>query len=77
MPVPELPADAAAGADRYVPPKYGEPAVIVDIDGTVALMDGRSPYDMTRVFEDKPNEPVIAVVRSLGLTALQVADGDF
>jgi len=37
--------------------------VIVDIDGTVALMTGRSPYDYSRVSEDAPNEPVCALVR--------------
>lgn len=35
--------------------------IIVDIDGTVALMDGRSPYqpDMT----DKPNQPLIDLLQ--------------
>lgn len=41
--------------------------VIVDIDGTVALMrkgqEGkRGPYDWSRVGEDDPNEPVIELV---------------
>jgi hypothetical protein len=38
---------------------------LVDIDGTVALMSGRSPFDETRVGEDLPNEPVISVVRAM------------
>lgn len=43
----------------------GAPVVIVDIDGTVAKMADRSPYDMTRLGEDTPNTPVITVVRAL------------
>lgn len=38
---------------------------IVDIDGTLALMGDRDPYDWTRVGEDLPNEPVIRVVKAL------------
>ncbi len=39
-------------------------AVIVDIDGTLALRTGdRSPYDWHRVGEDDPNPPVIEFVR--------------
>lgn len=34
-------------------------AVIFDVDGTLARMDGRSPYDWKRVGEDKPNLQVI------------------
>ena len=37
--------------------------VVVDIDGTVAKMNGRSPYDYSRVSEDLPNEPVCHLVR--------------
>lgn len=38
-------------------------AIIVDIDGTVALNTGwRSPYDGTRVLEDTPNTRVIDLI---------------
>ncbi|MDI6097813.1 AAA family ATPase [Actinoplanes sp. NEAU-A12] len=40
-------------------------AVLVDIDGTVALMAGRSPYDWGRVGEDEPNPAVITAVRAM------------
>lgn len=40
-------------------------AVLVDIDGTVALMGHRSPYDWSRVGEDAPNPAVIAAVRAM------------
>lgn len=40
-------------------------AVVVDIDGTVALMNGRSPYDYSKVSTDVPNDPVVRLVRRL------------
>ncbi len=49
----------------YVPDTSLPKAIIVDIDGTVALRNGREPYDWSRVGEDLPNEPVIRVIRSL------------
>lgn len=49
--------------DRYLKPEivYDESlpkAVIVDIDGTLAHMEGRSPYDWSRVREDSVDEMV-------------------
>jgi hypothetical protein len=35
---------------------------MVDLDGTLCLHNGRSPYDETRVGEDLPNPPVLATV---------------
>lgn len=49
----------------YHPPDDAPEAVLVDIDGTVALMDGRGPYDMARVGEDLPNQAVITAVRAM------------
>jgi|SRR5712664_1641828 len=49
----------------YVPDPALPEAIIVDIDGTVALKGARDPYDETRVHEDRPNEPVIQVVRMM------------
>ncbi len=34
------------------PIKFGSNAIIVDIDGTLAIHQGRSPYDLTKVSED-------------------------
>lgn len=42
---------------------YPRDCVIVDIDGTIAKMEGRSPYDWDRVGEDKPIPEVIDLVR--------------
>ena len=65
LPLPEEPASDADGVARYEP-KPGTPkAVLVDIDGTTALMAARSPFDETRVHEDRPNAPVIAVIRAM------------
>jgi predicted kinase len=60
LPVPH------AAALTYLPPIGKPEAILVDIDGTVALATGgRSPYDMTRVDEDVPNPPVITAVRAM------------
>jgi predicted kinase len=61
LPVPATPTPPAP----YTPPDGAPEAFLVDIDGTVAVMNGRRPYDETRVSEDLPNPPVIAVVRAL------------
>jgi tRNA uridine 5-carbamoylmethylation protein Kti12 len=45
--------------------KYRKHAMIVDIDGTVAKMQGRSPYDYSKVTTDVPNWPVIFLVKTL------------
>jgi predicted kinase len=63
LPLPEDPADASAEGMPYEPKPGTPPAVLVDIDGTVALKGARSPFDETRVHEDRPNAPVIEIVR--------------
>jgi predicted kinase len=49
----------------YTPPVGKPDAILVDLDGTVALMGDRSPYDVTRVHLDAPNHGVIAAVRAM------------
>lgn len=39
--------------------------IICDIDGTAALHQGRSPYDLKRVLEDKPNWPLLYILKEL------------
>lgn len=34
-------------------------AIICDLDGTLALMDHRNPFDATHADKDEPNEPVV------------------
>jgi predicted kinase len=72
LPLPEDAPDDTVGLQPYEA-KPGTPkAVLVDIDGTTALLTGRSPYDETRVHEDLPNEPVIAVVRAMHQTGHRI-----
>lgn len=60
-------------ARRYVPPAGAPRAVIVDLDGTVALRTGdRSPYDWQRVGEDEPNLPVIELVQVLAKAGFRI-----
>ena len=40
-------------------------AVIVDIDGTVAVMNGRGPFDISKVLTDVPNTPVAGLIKEL------------
>jgi hydroxymethylpyrimidine pyrophosphatase-like HAD family hydrolase len=40
-------------------------AVLVDVDGTLALHDGRDPYDESLVAYDLPNTAIITIVRAL------------
>jgi predicted kinase len=65
LPLPVPYVDVGGPGVVYSPPDDLPEAVLVDIDGTVALMNGRSPYDMTRVGEDLPNPAVIAAVRAM------------
>lgn len=44
------------------------PAILCDIDGTLAIMNNRGPYEWDRVDTDLPNVPVLKLV-----TALQTA----
>jgi predicted kinase len=46
-------------------PERKPDAILVDLDGTVAIMGRRSPYDTSRVHLDTPNQPVIRAVRAM------------
>ncbi|MEV4760591.1 AAA family ATPase [Micromonospora sp. NPDC049559] len=65
LPLPVPYVQPGGPARVYTPPGDAPEVVLVDIDGTVALMHGRSPYDMSRVGEDLPNQSVIAAVRAM------------
>lgn len=60
-PKPKLPERVSG--ELYVPDISKPSAIIVDIDGTVAEADGRSPYDYTLVSTDKPKQWVIDLVK--------------
>lgn len=65
LPLPIPYVDPGGPGVAYEPDLELPPVVLVDIDGTVALMNGRSPYDWHRVGEDAPNPAVIAAVRAM------------
>ena len=70
QPAPERTPDAASAARRYVPDDSLDPAIIVDIDGTLAHIPegGRSPYDGSRVHEDIIDVDVARLVNTLSET---------
>lgn len=65
FPFPEepTPADSDTEVVPYVAVPGTPKAIMIDVDGTIALMVGRSPYDATRVHEDVPNQPVIDAIK--------------
>lgn len=67
--LPELKSNRLISEAVYVAPKRKPKAVILDMDGTAALLGkhegARSPYDETRVLEDSVNKPVHTMIRLL------------
>ncbi len=55
--VPETPVIEKYHNDPELPE-----VIICDIDGTIALMNGRSPYEFDKVHTDVPNFPVSSLV---------------
>lgn len=67
LPLP-LPSDADAKTDAealvpYVRNELLTPAIIVDIDGTVALRGARGWYEEDKIHLDRPNRNVVDAVR--------------
>lgn len=52
------------GRITYVADESLPKAIIFDVDGTIAQMDGRGPFDWKRVGEDKPRDFVIQMLRN-------------
>lgn len=50
--------------------------VIVDVDGTTAIMNGRGPFDWHSVHTDVPNEPVCHLVRGIQDKVIYVSGRD-
>jgi hypothetical protein len=61
----EIELPKAVKVEKYEPSTDLPPAILVDLDGTVAIMGGRSPYDASMVHLDTPNVPVIQAVRAM------------
>jgi predicted kinase len=55
--LPEIPVIEKYDNEQDLPE-----VVICDIDGTLALMDGRTPYDYSLIHTDKPYEAVVDLV---------------
>lgn len=55
----------ATGPTPYVAPDEVPSAVLFDIDGTLARIVSRDPYDETRVLEDLPDDPTVYLLRTL------------
>lgn len=51
-----------AEGPAFVPGAKG--AVLCDLDGTLCLMNGRSPYDASTCDQDLPNVPVIETIKA-------------
>jgi predicted kinase len=73
LPYTPLEPEAVPVEEPYVNPAHLMHVVIVDIDGTMALMGDRDPYDESTVSQDKPNWPVIRLVNDLLLRGVCVA----
>lgn len=59
--------------EPYVAPEVFVPAAyIVDIDGTLAQMTGRGPFDWARVGEDEPIANVVETVKTLALSGRKI-----
>lgn len=52
-----------AGKDRYVPQEQTLPkAILCDLDGTLAILNGRNPYVAKKCEEDLLNQPVANIL---------------
>jgi predicted kinase len=53
----------------YTPLPEAPAAILVDIDGTMALMDGRGPYETEKAASDLPNWPILELVEAMAVYA--------
>lgn len=60
------------GIQPYVPDLSLHAAVIVDVDGTLALNDSRSPYDTSRYHEDKLEHRLSELIMALNQSPRRV-----
>ena len=65
--------------DFYVPDTTKSKAILIDIDGTVAQMNGRKPYEWDKVGEDLPRQAPICLVQGMieqGVTPIFLSGRD-
>lgn len=72
VPPPTLAGDAEFSWTKYTPDVTLPKAYLVDIDGTLAQMNGRGPFDWKRVGEDSPIENVIEIVKTLSRSGYEI-----
>lgn len=58
--------------EQYIPDESKPKAIIVDIDGTLAKMNNRSPYDYSKVDTDILNKPIYDLVDLYRMTGREV-----
>lgn len=71
--------DTKSVIEPYVQPDEGPEAVIFDIDGTLAVIGDRSPYDGAKVYLDTLNEDVAKALHmydAMGVTIFIVSGRD-
>ena len=57
------------------PVKIGSNAIICDLDGTLAIRQGRSPYDLTKVSEDGFNYNLWHIIENQNIIFLSGREG--
>lgn len=57
--------EAVSKPEQYVPDQSKRNAFICDIDGTIAIHNGRSPYEYEKCDTDLVSVPVLEVIQSL------------
>ena len=56
----------------YDPASKLPKAVICDLDGTLSLLNGRSPYDASNCDKDPPNLPVVECIKAMYARGFQI-----
>jgi predicted kinase len=69
---PRFSGESAVDSAGYDPTSKLPKAVICDLDGTLSLLNGRSPYDASNCDKDLPNLPVIEAVKALYSQGFQI-----
>jgi hypothetical protein len=55
------------GRKKYIADISKPPCIIVDVDGTICTMNGRSPYDYSKVDTDLPRWEIIDLIKGFKL----------
>jgi predicted kinase len=72
LPLPPPEPRGPVEVEPYVARPGTPRAVLVDLDGTLCLHNGRSPYDESRVGDDLPNRAVVEAIQALRMEGFRV-----